>query len=48
MTRKFKKGDHITWNSEAGPISGIIIAVHEKDFYYKGLVISAIKIICRS
>lgn len=36
MTPKFKKGDHVSWNSEAGQVSGRIIAVHTKDFLYKG------------
>ncbi|WII72147.1 DUF2945 domain-containing protein [Bdellovibrio sp. 22V] len=33
---KFKVGDHVTWNSEAGRVSGKIIDVHSKDFKYKG------------
>lgn len=36
MSRRFKIGDHVKWNSEAGRVSGIIIAVHTKDFDYKG------------
>lgn len=32
---KFKKGDHVSWNSEAGRVSGHIIEVHEYDFEYK-------------
>lgn len=32
----FKIGDHVAWNSEAGRVSGIIIAVHTADFDYKG------------
>lgn len=36
MSKKFKKGDHVSWNSEAGHVSGTIIAVHTKDFTYKG------------
>ncbi len=36
MTAKFKKGDHVSWNSEAGRVSGTIIAVHTADFEYKG------------
>lgn len=36
MTAKFKKGDHVSWNSEAGRVSGVIIAVHTADFEYKG------------
>ena len=33
---KFRKGDHVGWNSEAGRVSGHIIKVHEADFTYKG------------
>ena len=36
MARKFKVGDHVRWNSEAGRVTGTIIAVHTKDFLYKG------------
>jgi len=36
MKNKFKIGDHVTWNSEAGHVSGRIIKVHTKDFIYKG------------
>ncbi len=36
MTRKFKVGDHVTWNSEAGRVSGVITKVHMKNFDYKG------------
>lgn len=36
MTEIFKKGDHVTWNSEAGQVSGTIITVHTRDFEYKG------------
>lgn len=36
MTRQFKVGDHVRWNSEAGHVSGTIIAVHTGDFDYKG------------
>lgn len=35
MTR-YKVGDHVTWNSEAGHVSGRIIKVHTRDFDYKG------------
>lgn len=31
----FKVGDHVTWNSEAGHVSGTIIKVHVSDFDYK-------------
>jgi len=43
MTHKFKKGDHVGWNSEAGHVSGIIIKVHTKDFNYKGYTHHATK-----
>lgn len=36
MPRKFKVGDHVTWNSEAGHVSGKIIKMHTKDVDYKG------------
>lgn len=38
MTKRFKVGDHVSWNSEAGRVAGTIIAVHTKDFGYKGHV----------
>lgn len=36
MAETFKIGDHVTWNSEAGYVSGRIIDIHRKDFDYKG------------
>jgi hypothetical protein len=36
MKDKFKEGDHVSWNSEAGRVSGKIIKVHTADFDYKG------------
>ncbi len=36
MTNTFKIGDHVGWNSEAGHVSGRIIAIHTTDFDYKG------------
>ena len=36
MKHEFKKGDHVTWNSEAEHVSGTIIKVHTADFDYKG------------
>jgi len=38
MAKTFKIGDHVSWNSEAGWVSGTIIAIHTKDFQYKGHV----------
>ena len=36
MKTKFKVGDHVRWNSEAGYVSGRIIKVHTEDSDYKG------------
>jgi len=36
MKTEFKIGDKVSWNSEAGRVSGTIIKVHTKDFDYKG------------
>lgn len=36
MKRTFKVGDHVTWNSEAGHVSGTIVKVHTEDVSYKG------------
>jgi hypothetical protein len=36
MAKRFEIGDHVRWNSEAGWVSGTIIAVHTEDFDYKG------------
>ena len=36
MARKFKVGDHVSWNSEAGRVRGRIVRVHRKDVNYKG------------
>ena len=36
METKFKVGDKVSWNSEAGRVSGTIIKIHRQDFDYKG------------
>jgi len=36
MATKFKIGDRVSWNSEAGIVSGAIVKVHTTDFNYKG------------
>ncbi|UHL63108.1 DUF2945 domain-containing protein [Paralcaligenes sp. KSB-10] len=36
MTTKFKIGDHVGWNSEAGQVSGTITRIHTKNFEHKG------------
>jgi len=43
MARKFKIGDHVSWNSEAGRVRGTIIKVHTTDFDYKGYTHHATK-----
>lgn len=36
MSNSFTVGDHVSWNSEAGHVSGTITKVHTADFKYKG------------
>jgi hypothetical protein len=36
MMHGFKIGDHVSWNSEAGRVSGTIIRVHRSDFDVRG------------
>ena len=36
MRTKLKVGDRVSWNSEAGRVSGTIVKVHGKDFAFKG------------
>ena len=36
MKQRFKVGDRVIWNSEAGRVSGKIVNVHTKDLDYKG------------
>lgn len=43
MPNRFKVGDHVRWNSEAGYVSGKIIKVHSRDFNYKGYTHHATK-----
>jgi hypothetical protein len=38
MAKAFKVGDHVSWNSEGGRVSGHIVRVHTKDVSYKGYV----------
>jgi hypothetical protein len=38
MSKTFRRGDHVSWNSEAGRVRGRIIRVHTKDVNYKGYV----------
>lgn len=36
MSKRFKIGDHVGWNSEAGKVSGTIVKVHTRDVDWKG------------
>lgn len=36
MAERFRVGDQVRWNSEAGRVSGTIIGVHIRDVDYKG------------
>jgi hypothetical protein len=38
MTKTFKIGDHVSWNSEAGRVSGRIVRVHTRNMNYKGYI----------
>jgi hypothetical protein len=38
MSKRFKIGDHVTWSSEAGHVSGTIIKVHTTDVDYQGYI----------
>lgn len=40
-TKRFKIGDHVTWNSEAGPVSGHITRVVTSDIQFKGYTVHA-------
>jgi len=36
MPERFKIGDRVAWNSEAGRVTGTVIRVHTLAFDYKG------------
>jgi len=36
MASKYKVGDHVSWNSEAGRVRGRIVRVHSKDVNWNG------------
>jgi hypothetical protein len=38
MTKSFKVGDHVSWNSEAGRVRGRVVRVHATDVNYKGYI----------
>jgi hypothetical protein len=36
MSKSFKIHDRVSWNSEAGRVSGMIVRVHTRNFKVKG------------
>lgn len=42
-TRRFKRGDHVSWNSEAGRVRGRIIRVVTSEIQFKGYTVHASK-----
>ncbi|UDL92682.1 DUF2945 domain-containing protein [Mesorhizobium sp. PAMC28654] len=36
MPKRFKVGDRVSWNSEAGRVNGTIIKIHTQNTDYKG------------
>ena len=43
MVIRFKRGDRVSWNSEAGRVTGRIVRVHTKEVNYKGYIHHASK-----
>lgn len=43
MSKTFKRGDHVEWNSEAGRVRGVIMKKLTADTVYKGYVHHASK-----
>jgi len=40
-TKRFKRGDHVSWNSEAGRVSGVITRVVTSEITFKGYTVHA-------
>ncbi|HWG53552.1 MAG TPA: DUF2945 domain-containing protein [Gemmatimonadaceae bacterium] len=40
-TRRFRRGDHVSWNSEAGRVSGHITRVVTSEIEFKGYTVHA-------
>ena len=40
-TKRFKVGDHVSWNSEAGRVSGHITRVVTSEIQFKGYTVHA-------
>lgn len=36
MVRRFKRGDHVSWNSEAGRVRGVVLKKVVSDLNFKG------------
>ncbi|QCI12749.1 DUF2945 domain-containing protein [Pseudomonas putida] len=36
MSNRYKTGDHVRWNSEAGVIHGTVVKVHTQDVEFLG------------
>ena len=36
MTQSYRVGEHVSWNSEAGRVSGLIVRVHTRNFEVNG------------
>lgn len=43
MAKDFKVGDHVSWNSEAGYVSGIIVKKITSEISFKGYTVHASK-----
>lgn len=41
MKRRFDVGDHVSWNSEAGRVSGRIVRVISSNIQFKGYTVHA-------
>jgi hypothetical protein len=39
--RRFRKGDHVSWNSEAGRVSGRVVKVITSEIQFKGYTVHA-------
>lgn len=41
--KRFKRGDHVSWNSEAGRVRGVITRVVTSEIKFKGYTVRASK-----
>ena len=42
-TKRFKRGDHVSWNSEAGRVRGVVTRVVTSEIQFKGYTVRASK-----